>query len=160
MQELSEDFTKVTDVLLVKVAREIAMEHFDIEDVLKHHQIDNETWERIQRLPRFSELLASEIAAWNSATNTHERVKLKAAGLVEMWLEQANTDLYDKTNTLNSKIELAKLVTRLAGMGVQGFGAEGATGERFSVTINLGADQQLKIEKQLPPTTIDAEPVE
>jgi hypothetical protein len=148
--------TKINDVTLVKLARELAMDIYSIEDILKAHQIELEQWENIQEMSRFQALLETESAQWNGALNTSERVKIKAAALIEEWLPEANERIHDKLETLTAKTDLAKLIRDLAGFSRGGMGIEGG-GERFSVTINLGADAQLKFEKQLSPKVIDAE---
>ena len=148
--------TKFTDVTLVKLARELAMEIHPLEDILKAHQIEPKLWETIQENPRFQSLLETEMAQWNGALNTSERVKIKAAALIEEWLPEANERVHDRHETLSAKTELAKLVRDLAGFSRSGMNVENG-GERFSVTINLGADAQLKFEKQLPPKVIDME---
>ena len=143
------------DIGLVKLAREIAINHFPIETILETHQISNETWERIKENPRFQALLKAQIEEWNGALNTHERTKLKAAAMIEDYLPEGNTRLNDRTETLNSKVELLKLLARIAGMGeskTEGVGS----GEKFSVTINLGADQKLTFEKDVK--VIEASP--
>jgi hypothetical protein len=145
------------DPLFVKLAREVAIDHHDIETILKHYQITTEHWERISANPHFQKLLEAEIAAWQGATNTHERTKLKAAALVEEWLPEANTRLHDAQENLPAKVELGKLLTRIAGMGLTGMGVDGAPAERFSITINLGADAKLQFEKQVTSKVIDGE---
>lgn len=136
------------DPVFVKLAREIAINHYDTETILKHYRITTDEWERIIAHPRFLELLEAEQQAWNGALNTHERTKLKAAALVEEWLPEANQRLHDSGENLNAKVELGKLLARIAGMGLQNAAVEGAQGEKFSITINLGADAKLKFEKQ------------
>lgn len=148
--------TKISDVILVKLARELAMDIHPVEDILKAFQIEPKQWEYIQEMPRFQGLLETESAQWNGALNTQERVKIKAAAMIEEWLPEANERLHDRGESLNAKTELGKLVRDLAGFAKGGIGVEGA-GERFSVTINLGADASLKFEKELPPVVIDAE---
>ena len=78
--------------------------------------------------------------------------------MIEEWLPEAYLKLHDANETLSSKTELGKLVRDLAGFAKQGVGVE-ATGEKFSVTINLGADNQLKFEKSAGPKTIEGEVV-
>ena len=146
------------DVFLVKLAREIAIDHFPLATILERHQISSSEWEALKRNPRFSELLESESRAWQSATNTEERTKLKAAAMIEEWLPEAHTRMHSTTDTLNAKVELAKLIARIAGMGTPDSGAGAGVGERFSVTINLGADKELKFEKDAP--VIDAKTLE
>ncbi len=146
----------LTDHLLVKLAREIAIDHLDTETILKQYQISPETWSLLQENTRFQELLQSETEAWQGATNTFERTKLKAAALIEQWLPAANTILHDPQALLSSKVELGKLLTGIAGMG-RNVAVEGSSADKFSITINLGADAKLKFEKQASPV-IDLEP--
>lgn len=156
MSSLDVDVFRISDVTLVKLARELAMDIHPLNDVLKAHQIDLKTWEYIAEMPRFQALLETESAQWNGALNTHERVKIKAAALVEEWLPELNERMHDRSESLNSKIEAGKLAARLAGMGLTGAGVSGG-GEGLKVTINLGADAQLTFEKPLPPKIIDGE---
>lgn len=146
------------DLTLIKLAREIAIDHYDTETILKRYRISPESWAKIKDNPRFSQLLESEITAWHSAVNTQERTKLKAQALIEEYLEEGNTRLYDPKEALNHKVELLKVLAKIAGMDrTENTGAGG--GERFSVTINLGEDAKLHFEKQrAPQTTIDLTP--
>lgn len=145
------------DLTLVRLAREIAVDLRDIETILEHYQIDSETFERIKATPRFQELLRSEIEAWNSALNTQERIKLKAAAMTEEALPEFYARLHDQKESLPAKVELLKFIGRLAGFGIAGASVEGGGGERFSITINLGSDAKLKFEKELPMKTIEGE---
>lgn len=142
---------------LVQVAREIAIDHKPIDDILKEYSISAEEWSSLKANDDFIRLLNSEIVAWQSAQNTHERLKLKAAALLEEWLIEANARLYDPQESLSAKTELAKLISRIAEVGDSG-GGDGSG--KFNVTINLGADAQLKFEKQLPTKVIDVTPQE
>lgn len=148
---------KIDDLTLVQLAREIAMNIQSIETILETHQIDVDTWDRLKITPRFVQLLETETSSWNSAINTHERVKLKSAALVEDWLPEAYARMNDTTENLNAKTELAKLVARLAGMGLNNTSITDGSGERFSVTINLGGDNSLKIEKEMPMRVVEGE---
>lgn len=140
------------DTKVLRLAREIAIDLHDIETILKNNEITLKEWERLQKDPRFLKLLESEILAWNAAGNTHERTKLKASALVEEWLVEANRLLYG-SDTLTAKTELAKLVTRIAGMGLERANVEGVSAEKFSVTINLGANNKLSFEKDATVTS-------
>lgn len=145
------------DTLYLRLAREIASDLYDIETILKHNQIDRDRFEKIKADPRFVRLLESEIAAWNAANNTLERTKLKAGMLIEEWLPEANTRLHHDRELLSSKVELLKTLARIAGMGLEKAGIDGAGGEKFSVVINLGADQKLQFKHELPAKVIEAE---
>ena len=79
--------------------------------------------------------------------------------MLEESLPEAFARIHDATENLSAKTELWKLIARLAGAGMAGTGVEGGGGEKFSVTINLGADSSLRIEKELSPQVIDAQVV-
>ena len=147
------------DVTFVKLAREVAIGLNSIETILKHHQITQTDWDYIREHPRFLQYLEQEQATWESALNTQERVKIKSASMIEQWLPDAFDKMIDKNEPLSGRLETAKLVSRLAGMGVTGFGVSGETSEKFSVTINLGADNAIKIEKETTPKVIEGEMV-
>jgi hypothetical protein len=145
------------DTTLVKLAREIAWQIQPLEKILESSKLTVSEWEIIKEHPRFQRYLEAEMVSWNSAANTHERVKVKAAALVEEWLPELYSRMNDQSESLNAKIEAGKLATRIAGMGLDRANLTGETGEKFSVTINLGADQHIKFEKDITPRIIDVE---
>lgn len=142
------------NIALVKLAREIAMDIQPIETILKQYSITAQMWERLQSNSRFQSLLSSEVEAWNTALNTHERVKLKAAAMLEEWLPELNNRIHDREEALPAKIEGGKMLTKIAGIGVSAVDGSGG-GERFTVTINLGEDSKFTFEKQLPTRVIE-----
>lgn len=144
----------------LRVAREVAIDLYDIETILKSNEINETQWERMRRDPQFLQLLEAEKLAWNAAANTLERTKLKAGALIEEFLPEANARIHDKNETLTAKTELVKTLTRIAGMGLDRASIEGGGGERFQVTINLGADHKLQFQHQVTPKVIDGEVVE
>jgi DNA-binding transcriptional MerR regulator len=147
------------ELSLIKLAREIAMDIQPIETILKQYSIDDERWEELQRNARFRALLESEVESWNSAVNTHERVKLKAAAMMEEWLPELNNRLHDLEETLPAKIEGGKMLAKIAGMGERAAN-EGPAGEKFTVTINLGAQAPpIEISKDVGPKVIEGEVV-
>lgn len=138
------------DLLLIRVAREIAVDHYEIPEILKRYSVSDETWRQMQANPRFQNLLHEEIVSWQSATNTAERTKLKAQAMIEEFLPEANAQLHMKDNALNHKVELGKLIASIAGMG-QRAGDTAAVGEKFSVTINIGEGREVRLEKSVTP---------
>lgn len=144
------------DDLLLKLAREIAADINDLETILKHYSIDAYRWESVRNNARFQQLLSNAIEEWNAAGNTHERVKLKAAVMIETVLPELHKRLIDNKEHLGQQVEGLKWLRDLAGLGPRA-GAGAQAGERFSVTINLGADQKVKIEKDITPPVIEGE---
>ena len=145
--------TEFEEVQLLKLAREIAMDIAPLTQILASNGLTETDWELVQKNSRFRKYLTSASEEWNSALNTHERVRVKAAAMIEEWLPELYTRMHDKAEPLNHKIEAGKLARDLAGFTNKNIGVEGG-GERVTISINLGADAQLKFEKQL---TIDGE---
>lgn len=137
---------------VVAVAREIAINHKPIDDILSEYKLSEEEWKAMQEAPDFVRILQSEIISWQSAENTVERTRLKAAALLEMWLEEANARLYDKDESLNSKVALAQLIEKMAGISSRG--GDGDAGGGFRVVINIGG-QDLTFEKTVTPKVIE-----
>lgn len=147
MADLPAAFTN--DQLMLQLAREIAMDIQPLDTILKTHSVTPDQWARIRTNPRFNQLLTSNMEAWGSSLNTAERVRVKSLAIVEEILPEFYARMSDSRENLNHKVEALKTVARFAGVGEKA--SDGAAGERFSVTINLGSDQQLKIEKNVTP---------
>lgn len=157
MAQMPVNAKEFNDLTFVKLARELALAINPLETILSHNQVTTEDWEQIKSHPRFLQYLEVETSNWGSALNTHERVKLKSAAMMEEWLVEAYARMTDPSENLNAKTEVAKLVSKLAGLGITNAAVEGAAGERFSVTINLGADNKLTFEKAVSPKVIEGE---
>lgn len=147
------------DQLYVRLAREIALDHHELEEILKRYGVSNERWHAISSDKWFVSLLSQEIEAWNATTNTGERSKLKAAAIVEDWLPEAHSRLHDEKENLTAKVALATLVTKIAGLGMKDAEITGGGGEKFTVNINLGDQRSLHVSAPVVPVpSIDLEP--
>lgn len=142
------------DLLMLRLAREIAIDQYDLDTILERNLVNARDFNRIEKDPRFQKYLQDEIVAWNSATNTTERVKLKAAAMVEEWLPEAFKQLHNDQQPLLHRNDLAKVIKDLGGMG-KGGSDMASVGERFSVTINLGSDQKISFQKEVPSKVIE-----
>jgi len=154
LSDLPAIISPINDDRLVILAREIAKDMHPLETILEVNKIGVDQWETIQNNPRFQRLLESEIADWNSASNASERVRLKSIHFVEEVLPEFYARANDPRESLAAKTEVLKTVARFAGIGSSG-GEIGGAGEKFTVTINLGADKSLKIEKTVTPQVIE-----
>ncbi len=155
MANITKSSPSQSDLQLVKLAREVAMDIYPIEVILKQYGLTQEAWDTLKENGKFQALLKSEVETWGTALNTHERVKLKAAALIEEWLPELNARLHDIDEALPAKIEGGKMLTRIAGMGLPGQ-VEGSMPERFTVTINLGASTPpIEISKDVTPKIIE-----
>lgn len=144
-----------TDVKFLRIAREIAMDLNTVETILENYQLTSKQWEDLKSDANFLRLLEAEVASWNAAGNTQERTKLKAGMLVEEWLTEANARIHDNKELLSAKTEVVKVLARIANMGQERSDQAAAGGQRFSVTINLGADHKLNFTKDVTPKVIE-----
>lgn len=149
------------DLLMIRLARSIAQDIFELDKILEINKVSNAAWKVIEQHPRFQKYLQEAILDWNSAENAPERVKIKAAASIEEWLPEAFVQMHNQDASLLHRTDLAKLMAKLGGMDNGRSGAEGGGGgERFQVTINLGADSKLSFDKSVPPkVTIDHEDI-
>lgn len=146
----------ISELTLLKLSREIAKDIHPIETILERFGISLELWNEITKLPRFVNFLQSEKEAWDGASNTPERVKIKSLSFIEELLPEMYERAHDPREPLSSKVELLKTIGRFGGVGASENGA--AAGEKLSVTINLGADNQLTFEKDITPKVIEGGP--
>jgi len=154
MDELALPESSYNDLKLLRLAREIAMDMRELDDILKSHNVSRREWQKISTAPKFLDYLRKSTEEWQSATNTAERVRIKSLAFVEEALPEFFARAHDNRENLAAKTEVLKTVSRFAGIGVTGTDA-GVTGERFSVTINLGDDQKVKIERDVTPQVIE-----
>jgi hypothetical protein len=149
-----------SDITMVKLAREIAMDIQPIENILQQYAISNETWAELQRNTKFNMLLSSEVEAWQTALNTHERVKMKSAAMLEEWLPDLNARMHDHEEAMPAVIEAGKMLAKIAGLGERGDVSAGNVGERFVINISMGDRvEPVTFSKEITPqVTIDHEP--
>jgi hypothetical protein len=150
----------IDDMTLIKLAREIAMDVREIDEILELHGIDASTFERLLRHTRFVEVLSAERAAWQSAINTHERVKLKAGAMIEEFLPTLYARLHDREESLMNVVKGAELAAKLAEMGASSAKLNGDSVDRVSITINLGAEKKVTYERDITPKVINNDPTE
>lgn len=148
--ELPAQVSHRTEVLYVQLAREIAMDIQPLEKILAARQISHAEYEEIFSSPRFQALYRKMLDEWESSLNTSERVKIKALSFVEEAMPEFFARAHDAREALPAKVEILKAVSKIAGVdGRQQ--AEVGGGEKFSVTINMGGDATVKIEKDITP---------
>lgn len=143
---------------LVKLARQIAMGIKDLGDILFDNDLTLREWDEIKQLPLFSRTLESEVKAWAGADNTHARLKLKSAAMLEEYLPELYARLNDRQEPLMAKMKAVELVSKIAGFGDREVSPAGNPGDKVHVIINLGADHRAEYVKQLPHKVIEHEP--
>lgn len=140
---------EVFAVDLSVLAREIAMDIFEIKDLLRVHQLTDEEWMQIQENPRFKLMLADMMREWNATTSTIDRVRIKAATGVESVIEIYIRAIADPTIPLNQRVEAGKFLARLGELdGNKPVIPGGGAGGGFSINIHFGGSDK-------PPVTIE-----
>jgi hypothetical protein len=85
----------------------------------------------------FRTMLAQAQSEWEGASNTHKRIKLKAAVNIEEALPHFFQAMTDAKEPLSSKVKAFEVVSRVAGLGNPEPVNAGA-GQFFKLEINLG----------------------
>jgi hypothetical protein len=137
------------DRLYLALAREVAMDIHPLETILATHRVTTDKWNEIKENPRFDQFLRAALEEWNSALNTAARVKIKALACVEEAMPEFFGRMHDPNEALPAKVKSLEVFANLAGLSKNNQ-VVGGGGEKFSVTINLGEDQQLKISAPSP----------
>lgn len=128
------------DTVMRNVARDVGMDLYELDVILKNNNVKVADFLRWKDHPTFIKYIKSERAEWAAATNTTERTKLKAGIVMEMFMETAHTNLNDVKLALRDRIELSKVVARIAGLtdrpAAQIPGSGGAGGFRLQIVVN------------------------
>ena len=126
--------TTVFAVDLASLAREIAMDLFEVRQVLEIHRLSDDEWLRIAANPKFQDMLGAMTRDWQSAANTRERVKVKAATGLESMLETYIREIGDESIPLTQRVEAGKFLARLGELDGQ---RDKFGGSEAGVTINI-----------------------
>lgn len=146
------------DVKLVKLARGIAMGMKDLPDILFANDLTQREFEEVSTLPHFNRILEAELRSWANIDNAEDRVRVKSASLIEEFLPELYARLNDREENLMGKVKALELASKWARLGQTETPQQGHHGDRVQVIINLGADNKLVYDKQLPPQVIEHEP--
>lgn len=119
---------------LRRLARFIAMDIYDLAQILQNEGVTPEVMAQVVELELFQKLLKDAQESWRSTENTVDRVQLKSKVLVEEFLEEAHARLHDPKESLLHKVALLKEVAKMGGIGT---GDVPQTGEKIQVIINL-----------------------
>jgi hypothetical protein len=144
---------------LTALAREIAMNIYDITTIFEHFGIDETEYYEITKIPFFQQVKEQYTIEWNSALSTEARLKIKNLAMAEAVLPTLGLRALDRKEPFQGPIDFYKTCLKTGGFGEQKT-AGGAGSERFVITINLGADEEGKpvIEHYDKPLAIN-EPV-
>jgi hypothetical protein len=130
---------------LGKLAREVAMNVRDLEDVLKDYNLTPDQYESfIAGNDHFKEMLQAAVQEWNSALSTPDRIRVEAAQYLEEQLPLLAAAIGAVNEPLSGRAEVAKLLAKLADIGETS--RSGESGGKFSINIHLGEEKTVTIE--------------
>lgn len=129
------------DETMLRVARNLAQGIYPLEQVLEFCQVDPRDFNTWKDHPRFIQYLSAESEQWSNATNAHERTKVKAGIILEGFMLDAGAELADRKLPLNHRVELGKLLAKIAGMGEPKLMAGAGGGGGFTLQINIAPGQ-------------------
>lgn len=134
---------------LAQLARHIATDMHEIEEVLTVFKLTPEQYKFIETIPFYKNALDSALIEWNSPMSTNKRIAIKAAAAFEDGMIPLAGRMTKADEPYPAQIECAKLFAKVAGIGEQKAGD--LSSEKFTITINLGNDQPIRIEKDVTP---------
>jgi hypothetical protein len=123
---------------MVAIARDLAMDMHELDQILVRHGMTMPEFTKMRADPRFEMVLGECLREWNGAKNTEQRVKVKAAISLEESLLNMHQAMNDPKEPLNHRMEVAKFLAKVAGIGEA---TQQAAGPGFSITINMGESQ-------------------
>lgn len=152
-EPMQNDAGLASAVNLARLARDLAQDIFEPDQVRAAHSLSNVQFEKILDDVNFQRMLRENVLEWNSAEGTAARVKIKAATAVEVALKTIYDDILDRSIPLAQRVEAVKLLVKLGELGERDVLGGGATvGAGLHISINLGVPGEGR-----PPKTIDLE---
>lgn len=152
------------DTKMRMVARNLAQGIYEIPKILEFCQCTGREFYKMKEHPTFLAYLKQETEAWNKASNHAERTRLKAGIAIEEWIPEAYAELKDRKQGLNHRVELAKLMAKLAGFdNAPSMGMNGGGGGGFSLQINIAPGHSTTINahrvQEFEEAIVEDEPV-
>ena len=154
-EPLPQDFGTPQAAML---AYDVAIAMYDEATLIKKHKLTLGQYETLRRWPWFQKLVAKFADDWNAPKNAQQRLASEAIVGLESVLPDLIARMKVQNEPLAGVAQVAKIVADIAGVGGTNK-APAPTSEKFSITINLGADQEI-YEKSKPVIDVTVDPVE
>lgn len=135
----------ISPVALAQLAREIAQDIGLLPAILTKHKLTQPQYEFLETHNKFFKaILAQEIQNWQSIKSTEVRLRLQAQAALEQQMPVIGNRMGNAAEKLSDVVEAAKFFARVAGVDAPPPGAL-PTGERYQITIDLGAGSDVVI---------------
>ncbi len=149
----------ITEEIVAKIAREIAIDLFRVDQILASVGVTDKEWKVIREMPEFDRLVHSYREEWLSAKNTEERVRVKTAVIIEQALPELDRRLHLPGEPLSAKVELLKTLGKLAGQGFSQAPNAGEGKAQVTISISIGKPTPITLHGTVDtPKVIDVTP--
>lgn len=142
------EFNAITDTDS-RLAIELAVQIRPIAELLIHYNLSRVELAAKLKESMFRDMVKQAKTLWHSDLNIKERIRLKSQVLVEDSLLSIFQIIHDANNAIPAKLDAFKQLSRVAEVDAPDH-KQGATGDRFTVQINLG--------DTIAPIIIDTQP--
>ena len=123
--------------VLRDLAQDIARDIDDVPDILKRFGLTHEEYQRIAETRHFKTMLQTASSEWGGASNTPERIKLKAALAVEQSIPTVFASISDTKESLSGRVEALKTLAKIGGLGNAPPPNAAGSGQVFRLQINF-----------------------
>lgn len=143
-------------VNLASLARHIAQDILEIDQILQLHKLDDATWEKIRTDTNFQQMLDEMILRWNGADSTKERIKVKAQTAIEALIEPLFLAAQDPDTPLSQRTEAIRQLARLGELeGRQEIGQSAGSGVQIQINVgNIATPVTIEAVPNLAPPEI------
>lgn len=132
-------------VKLTALARDIAQDLRPVADILITHGLTQQQYEYLEQSnDLYRRILADQAELWQGIKGTRERVRAQAAAALEAQLPHIAARMGNAAEKLSEVVEAGKLLAKIADVDAPSGGST-AGGERYSITIDLGADTRVVV---------------
>ena len=139
-----------SDDIEARVALELAIGIQPVADIIKQFSLTKAQMQQLLQEQGFRNMVKQFKSEWLAASNSKERIRLKAAVMAEHNLLVLHDIVNDMDLNPNARLEAYKQITALADVQPKKDAVE--SGPKFNLTLNLGGDQTVTIDAE---TVID-----
>jgi len=143
---------RLSNYQLAELAREVAMGLRPLPLIVDNYGLTEPDYEILKENHFYKRLLEATVLEWASIRNTTERSALEAAALFEQAMPHIFSRMIDGKEQLNHVVAAAQLMAKAGGIGESK--RDTLPGEKFSITINLGADTKLQFGGEKAPRDV------
>lgn len=130
---------------MVALARDLAKNIHPLGTILTNHKLSNAQYEFLRDHNQFFQDALKQLSSeWQGIKSTAERLKHEALAALEEQLPVIASRMGKLSEKLIDTVEAAKLVAKIAGVD-SGPAGGNASGERFTISIDLGADTRIVV---------------